>query len=191
MLPVDAPKERRQFQFIHSPLRSQPAVALATKPGDRVPSLFGDGHFRREDERFPPSHDFPVRVLGVLAAERGVADQHLVHNDPQAPPIACGAIARLEEHFRRDVIRRAHRGIRERSPVLLPALCAAFAVHGTRRGHDEIGGLRLAQIPVELRSMRFFQPRAQPEVRELQMSPCVQKEIVWFDIAVNEAQFVY
>ena len=51
-----------------------------------------------------PVHDFLVGVLRRLGAERGVADQHLVHDDAQAPPVAGGRVSGLKEYFRRDVV---------------------------------------------------------------------------------------
>lgn len=45
---------------------------------------------------------------------------------------------------------------------------------------------RLTEISVEIGSMRLLQTRAQPKVRELYMTPCVQQQVVRFDISVKE-----
>lgn len=38
----------------------------------------------------------------------------------------------------------------------------------------EIGRFRLTEISVEIGSMRFFQTRTQPEIREFYMTSCIQ-----------------
>lgn len=45
---------------------------------------------------------------------------------------------------------------------------------------------RLTEISVEIGSMRLLQTRAQPKVRKLYMTPCVQQQVVRFDISVKE-----
>lgn len=55
------------------------------------------------------------------------------HDDAEAPPVGLRAIAGLKEHFWRDVVRRAHGGVGQRTSVPLPRLCAPLGIHSRRR----------------------------------------------------------
>ena len=50
----------------------------------------------------------------------------------------------------------------------------------------EVGRLGLAEITVEVSAVRFLQPRAQAEVRELEVAPSVQQEIIRLDISARK-----
>lgn len=74
VVPVDAAEERyRRPEFVDAAAGvAQPAVRLATEPGDGVARFLADGHFGREAQRLPPIHHLSVRFLRVFAAERRV-----------------------------------------------------------------------------------------------------------------------
>lgn len=48
----------------------------------------------------------------------------------------------------------------------------------------EIRGFRLTQIPIEVRPVRFLQARTQSEIRQFQMAPGVQQQIIRFNITM-------
>jgi len=39
--------------------------------------------------------------------------------------------------------------------------------------------------------MRLLQPGAEAEIRQLDVALCVDEQVVWFDVAMNEPEFVY
>jgi hypothetical protein len=55
-------------------------LRFAAKPLDHVSAFVRNGYFGREDESLAPIHHFPVRLLRGLRTERGVPDEHLVHD---------------------------------------------------------------------------------------------------------------
>ena len=65
-----------------------------------------EGHLGREDEVVAPIEHLAIGLLGRLAAEGRVSDQHFEHYDAQGPPVARLRVPVLLEHLGRDVVWR-------------------------------------------------------------------------------------
>ena len=85
---------------------------------NQISGLIRNGYFGRENERLPPSHDFAVSFGGIFRAKRWIADEHLVHDHAQRPPIARRRIPGLHEHLGSDVIRSAHLKLTEKDKTI-------------------------------------------------------------------------
>ena len=59
-----------------------------------------------------PVDDLLIRIVRVLRAERRIPDEALEHDRAERPPVALVAVPLLHEDFRRNVVRRAHGGVR-------------------------------------------------------------------------------
>lgn len=55
----------------------------------------------------------------------------------------------------------------------------------------KIGRFSLAQIPIEVRPVRFLQTRTQSEIGKFEVALGVQQQVVGLDVPVDEAQLVY
>ena len=86
-------------------------------PEDSFGGGLWDGHLGGELESVSPVHDLAVSLLRGLRAEGRVAYQHLEHDDPQGPPVTALVVAGLQENLGRDIVRGAHGGVRQGSPV--------------------------------------------------------------------------
>ena len=51
------------------------------------------------------------RCIAVLALERGGAVEHFINQYAQSPPIDCARMATALDHFWRDVLFCAHKGV--------------------------------------------------------------------------------
>ncbi|KYN29628.1 Transcription initiation factor TFIID subunit 11 [Trachymyrmex cornetzi] len=49
----------------------------------------------------------------------------------------------------------------------------------------EIGRFRLTQVSVKISPMRFLQTRAQSKIRKFYVAPCIQQQVVWFDVSAK------
>ena len=93
---------------------------------NQISGLIRNGYFGRENERLPPSHDFAVSFGGIFRAKRWIADEHLVHDHAQRPPIARRRIPGLHEHLGSDVIRCAHLKLTEKDKTSFVALTGSL-----------------------------------------------------------------
>ena len=59
-------------------------------------------------------------VRGVFGVERRCADDHLVEDDPDAPPVAELRVAGLQQDLGGDVVGRAHERVRRATQLLFP-----------------------------------------------------------------------
>ena len=85
VLPVDALLEEAHLLNVFETL--DPLLGVAAELLDGRLGRFGDGYFRRKDERVFPEQYLLVSFCRTLRAEWGVADQHLEHDHAERPPI--------------------------------------------------------------------------------------------------------
>uniref|UniRef100_A0A182IPU7 Uncharacterized protein n=1 Tax=Anopheles atroparvus TaxID=41427 RepID=A0A182IPU7_ANOAO len=130
------------------------------------------------------------RVLRVVRAERRIAHQHLVHDHAERPPVAGRTVPGLQEHLRRDIVRRTDRAVRERPPVALPAFGPPLRIHRAGAGADEVGRFCLRQVAVEVGTVRLLQAGAEPKVGQLQVAARIEQQVVGLDVTVYKAEAV-
>ncbi len=87
VLPVDALEEGVLLDLLQAAVGADALQLLSAEVQHQITRLAGDGNLRRKDQRLAPVHHLPVGFLGGLAAEGRVADEHLVHDHPQRPPV--------------------------------------------------------------------------------------------------------
>ena len=71
---------------------------------------------------------------GVVGEEGRLGHQHLVHDNPEAPPVAQLGVALAQQHLRRNVVGRADKAVRQAAGVL-PLLAPPL-----QRLHATVGG---------------------------------------------------
>ena len=83
---------------------------------------FRDRNFNRKTETISPIHHLAIGINWPIGAKGREANQTLVHDDAQAPPVAAGGVATLVvggEDLRGDVVRRPHRRVGQLSTISL------------------------------------------------------------------------
>eukprot|EP00047_Mylnosiga_fluctuans_P016943 m.57569 g.57569 ORF g.57569 m.57569 type:complete len:382 (+) comp6842_c0_seq1:875-2020(+) len=165
------------------PACAEPRGCVTAKPVDKVLGLGGQRRLGREHERLAPVQDLLIRLLRRVRAEGRVADEHLKHNHAQRPPVARAVVSCLVEHLGCDVVRRAHRRVRHCATDAFPCLSAL-----ARRLRTTIVAGRKAAV--EVGAVRLLHAGAQAEVGQLDMAVGIEQQVVWLDVAVDEAQRV-
>ena len=69
-----------------------------------------------------PVDDFAVRVVGLLGAEGGPADQAFEHDGAEGPPVTAEVVALAAEDFGSDVVGGADGGVGELAAGLAPGV---------------------------------------------------------------------
>ena len=95
---------------------------VCEEAADEVLGVVGQFHVIRELEGVLVVHDLAVGADQTLGVEGRVADQHLVEDHADRPPVALAAVNAVTalrlEHLRRDVVRCADRRVRADQTVL-------------------------------------------------------------------------
>jgi hypothetical protein len=107
------------FNF-RDPIPAEPHLLLTDQPMNQINDLIGQVHIIRKHQILLMVLDFVVNLLITIRRKRGIADQHLIQDDSDGPPIHGLSVSRLSQHFRRDVVGCAHCAVGQLPVSLVP-----------------------------------------------------------------------
>ena len=80
MNPIHSLEPLESLEPFHIP---DPVLDVVTHGENCVRGGLGDGDLRGKHQGLPPVQDLEVGLPGSLTAEGRIANQHLIHDDPQ------------------------------------------------------------------------------------------------------------
>mmetsp|Transcript_2837 Transcript_2837/g.7097 ORF Transcript_2837/g.7097 Transcript_2837/m.7097 type:complete len:225 (-) Transcript_2837:551-1225(-) len=186
-------------------LLAEPLLAVAQQRADEALGVRGERRLRRELQGLLEAEDLAARDQRVVAVKGRVADEHLVDDDAERPPVAVLVVPDLEEDLRCHVVGRAHRRPDRGLAVAVPrrhALPSAHALPAALRPLRRHLLERRAAVRAVAATRVDERARAagrvelelgvrerldQPKVGELDVALQVEEQVVRLEVAVDVA----